>query len=193
MDEDSFHKRSTSYIILWSTLLILSSCVNDMSEVYQLTAKDEGPFEISHNIKLIYSEKGQVQLKVKAPLLERYTTDRPYLEMTEGIEVLFYDSLLNVTTRLTANYAISFEDDNITEARNDVVVVNEFDERLNTEHLVWDENKGIIYSDVFVTITTETEVLYGEGFISDEKFEKWTLKKPQGSFIIEHEEDETEQ
>jgi len=171
------------FIIVFAFIL-MSACENDLSEVNQIAFKDNSPFETSRNIELIYSEKGQIQLKVVAPLLERYLTEEPYLEMTEGIEVIFYDSLLNVTSRLTSKYAISYENEKITEARNNVVVVNDKNERLDTEHLIWDEKRGIIYSDVFVKITTETEILYGDGFESDERFDKWTLKKPKGSFII---------
>lgn len=190
-DEDYCKPRLLLMPVLLSMIFFMSACENDIETIYQLTAKDEAPFEISHNIELVYSEHGNVQIKVKAPLLERYVGEEPYMEMRKGIEVIFYDSLLNVTTNLTANYAISYENDNITEARNDVVVTNQNNERLNTEHLIWDEKKEIIYSDVFVAITTETEVIYGDGFISDDRFEKWSLKNPKGTFIIT--DDDTEE
>ncbi|OQA01449.1 MAG: Lipopolysaccharide-assembly, LptC-related [Bacteroidetes bacterium ADurb.Bin408] len=166
------------------TAALLFSCENNIETINTLTAKDNSPFEISKNIKLIYSENSKILVQLKTPLLERYLGERPYMEMPKGVEVFFYDSLMHVTSHLKANYAISYENEKITEARNNVIVVNEKHEQLNTECLFWDEKKAIIYSDVFVKITTPDEVLFGEGFESDERFDKWIIRKPKGSFTI---------
>ena len=169
---------------------MLFSCENDIETVNIIGAKDTAPFEISKNVALYYSENGKVEVLLKTPLLERYTGERPYFEMTKGVEVYFYDSLMNISSQLTANYAISYENEKITEARNNVVVLNEKNEQLDTEHLIWDEKKAIIYSNVYVKITTPDEILYGDGFESDERFEKWHIKMPKGSFNIKEEVDD---
>jgi len=174
-------------IILMTAMLF--SCENDLGTVNIITSKDNTPFEISKNVKLYYSENSRVKVLLKTPLLERYLGERPYLEMTKGIEVYFYDSLMRVNSQLTANYAISYENDKITEARNNVIVINEKHEQLNTEYLIWDQNKATIYSNVFVKITTPDEILMGEGFESDERFEKWHIKMPKGSFTLKDEAD----
>ncbi len=183
----SLNKKISVLIInlaVFLTAAMFISCENDIETVNSLTTKDKSPFEITKNVELYYSENSKVQVLLKSPLLERYLGERPYIEMTQGIEVYFYDSLMNISSQLIANYAITYENDKITEAKNNVIVINEKNEQLNTEHLIWDERKAIIYSDVFVKITTNEEVLFGEGFESDERFEKWQIKKPTGSFII---------
>jgi len=163
---------------------LLFACENDLNTIQKISAKDNSPFEISKDIELYYSENGKVEVLLKTPLLERYTGERPYLEMTQGVEMFFYDSLMNISSQITANYAINYENEKITEARNNVIVINEKNEQLNTEHLIWDEKKSVIYSEVAVIITTPDEVLFGEGFESDERFEKWHIKKPTGSFNV---------
>jgi len=170
-------------------MAMLFSCENDLGKINIITSKDNTPFEISKNVQLYYSEDSKVQVLLKAPLLERYLGERPYLEMTKGIEAYFYDSLMNVSSQLKANYAISYENDKLTEARNNVIVINKKNEQLNTEHLIWDQRKAIIYSEVFVKITTPDEILFGEGFESDEKFERWHIKNPKGSFSLKEEAD----
>lgn len=107
--------------------------------------------------------------------------------MTKGISAYFYDINMQVKSKLTANYAINYEKDKIMEARNNVVVVNEKNEQLNTEKLVWDQQKAIIYSDKYVKINTGKEILWGIGMESDERFEKWHIKNVQGSFSMEEE------
>jgi len=180
----TFHYTIYKTIILSFVVIFLCACENDINQVIAITHKDNSPFEISKDVELYYSEKGNVQVLLKTPLLERYIGERPYMEMTKGIELFFYDSLKNVSSQLKANYAISYENEKITEAKNDVVVINEKNEQLNTEHLIWDEKKAIIYSNVFVKITTPEEILLGEGFESDERFEKWQIKNPKGIFSI---------
>lgn len=181
---------STIAVILLTAMLF--SCVNDIEKIKAITTKDNSPFEISKNVELYYSENGKVEVLLKTPLLERYLGESPYLEMTKGIEVYFYDSLMNISSQLTANYAISYENEKITEARNNVVVINEKKEQLNTEDLIWDERKSIIYSNVYVRITTLDETLHGEGFESDERFEKWHIKNPNGIFNVKEEAKENE-
>ncbi len=74
------------------------------------------------------------------------------------------------------------------EAKNNVIVTNAKGEILNTEHLIWDQNTHKIYSDVFVKITTATQILFGKGLESDERFEKYRIKNPTGFIYIDKEE-----
>jgi LPS export ABC transporter protein LptC len=161
------------------------SCKTDLDTIETITRKDESPIESATGVKLVYSSYANVRMILEAPRMDRYEYDEEYLEMPEGIHVVFYDSLMNATSTLSAKYAISYENKEVFEARNDVVVVNEMNEKLNTEHLIWDRQKGIIYSEKFVKITTDEEVLYGEGFESDERFTQWEIKRPRGTFSVE--------
>jgi len=44
-----------------------------------------------------------------------------------------------VESELRSNYAISYENSDIMEAKENVVVVNKKGETLNTEHLIWEK------------------------------------------------------
>ncbi|MCD4746265.1 MAG: LPS export ABC transporter periplasmic protein LptC [Bacteroidales bacterium] len=171
-------------------LLLLFACENDIQTINLLTTIDSLPVESAKHIELIYSDSGKVQAILESPLMNRYLKKEPYWEFPDGLKIVFYDSIMSVKSQLTANYGISYENRKILEAKNDVVVINnEKNERLNTEHLIWDQKKGIIYSDVFVKITTEDETLYGEGLESDEKFDSYTIKNPTGEFKIKQDEE----
>lgn len=171
-----------SLIFLISTLFF--SCENDIKVINTIGNKDYLPVESAKDVETIYSDSGRVVMLMKAPQLDRYTGEKNYIEMPKGVSLFFYDSLKNVKSYLTANYAISHEKEKIMEAKNNVVVVNEKNEQLNTEHLVWDERKGIFYSDKFVKINTGKEILMGEGMESDERFDRWKIKHPKGSITI---------
>ncbi|MFO8067952.1 MAG: LPS export ABC transporter periplasmic protein LptC [Bacteroidales bacterium] len=170
-------------ILLWITMLF--SCQTDLETISLITQVDESPVESAFDVRIVYSEYANVKMIMEAPIMDKYIGDDEYIEMPEGINVTFFDSLGIQTSSLKANYAISYETEKIMEAQNDVVVINERNEKLNTEYLVWDREKAIIFTDKFVKITTDEEVLFGDGFESDEKFDKWEIKKPRGVFNVE--------
>ena len=172
--------------------VLLSACEqNDLDVIEMVAAKEQLPSETSTNIRLLYSDSGLVRLMVAAPKLDRYTVDTAYVEFTEGVEVEFYDSEGAVETRLTANYAIQWEQDGLMEARNDVVVVNKDGDRLNTEHLHWNRNKRKILSEAFVKITTEEQILWGDGLEANEDFSEYRILNPKGQLYIREEADST--
>ena len=167
-------------------LFIFISCENDIERVKIISSKSELPIESAKNATLIYSDSAQVKVKLTAPRLDRYIGEEPYIELPLGVELEFYDADLEVSSRLTANYAISYEKDGKMEAKGNVVLVNEIGEQLNTEHLIWDEKTAKIYSEEFVKITTADEIIIGEGFESNQSFTKFKIKKIKGTINIEN-------
>lgn len=187
---------NTVFILLPAALIILlsslPSCVNNMEEVRALTEHDSLPAEIARNIEVIYSDSGMIQAMLTSPYMEHHEDEEPHTLFPEGIFVVFYDSMMNVRSDLRANHAISYDKTSVMEARGDVEVNNyRRQEKINTEHMVWDQKSHKISSDVFVKITTPDKVLYGdEGFEADEWLNSWVIKKPRGTFEVEGDEDE---
>jgi hypothetical protein len=64
------------------------------------------------------------------------------------------------------------------------VVINEKGDKLNTEHLMWDKKKRMIYSNAFVKITTADEVIYGDGLEANESFTKYKITKIKGTINL---------
>ncbi len=183
-------KRS-SHITLKNIAILLGlamffSCSPDLEKIEAITRKDELPVEEAENLRILYSSHSRIQMIMEAPRMERYEGDEPYMELPEGFVMTFYDELMNETSRISANYAIQFEKDDLIDARNDVVVENmETREKLNTEQLIWDRKNELIYSEKFVKVTSEEDVLYGQGFESDERFTSWVITDIWGSFSVD--------
>lgn len=188
-----FSKVGTIYYRVIPMLLafgILYSCENDVNEIESLSNNKKKPISTGKKVEFIYSEKANVKVKISAPLMEEYgEEENKYMEMTHGIKVLFYDSLNNVASTLTSNYAIHRVSENIMEAKDDVVVVNDKGEVLNTEHLIWLEDSSKIYTEEFVKITTEDEIIMGEGMEANQDFTKWKIHKIKGTINIKEEPD----
>lgn len=172
-------------------LAMFFSCSPDLETVETITRKDELPAEAAENLRILYSSHGRTQMIMEAPEMERYEGDEPYMELPQGFIMSFFDEFMNETSRISAKYAIQYEKDDLIDARNDVVVENmETLEKLNTEQLIWDRKNEKIYSDKFVKVTSGEDVLYGEGFESDDRFTSWSIEDIWGSFSVDLESDE---
>jgi len=163
-------------------------CVNETAEVEKVTFDENLPVESTYESQIIYSENAELKVKAFAPEMHRYIGETEYSEMPKGVEVIFYDSISQESSKLTANYAIDRQTEFIMEAMDNVVVINAEGERLETEHLIWDRKSRRIYSEEFVTITTEDEVIMGDGFESNENFTKYKITKSRGELSQEDEE-----
>jgi LPS export ABC transporter protein LptC len=167
-------------------LTALFACENDLQTINSLSASDTLPQDYYRNIEVVYSDSGKIKVFMESPLMKRVENEDEYFEFPNGFKVIFYDSIMNPKSTITAKYGISYEKKKIMEAKNNVVVINaQKNEQLDTEHLIWDRKRSIIYSEVFVKITRSDEVLYGTGLTSDQNFEKYNIKNPTGEFQID--------
>ena len=177
-----FYLRS---IVAGCLMTILFSCENDIRKINLVTASDSVPTSTVKNINLIRSVSGKVVLELTAPLLKTYEGEDPYSEFPNGMKIVFFDSLMNITSQLTAEYGISHDKQKIMEARTNVVVVNnKKNEQVNTEKLTWNQVTRKISSDKFVKITTPEKIIMGEGFDSDETMDNYTIKKLKGTILV---------
>lgn len=179
----SFKKLKSIALILIGAVLF--SCENDINVVNSLIIDNSEPIESSYDIKMIYTDSGKVRLILKSPLINYYVSDREYTEMPKGINVEFLDSVGNVSSMLSADYTISYDQSGIIEAKHNVVVMNLAGEKLYTERLIWDQNKHIIFTENRVMVVTPDKTLFGDGLTSDEKFNNWEILKPSGDFYVQ--------
>ena len=180
-------------VSLLSTLLLFLllfnlSCKNKLEDINAILVIDTFPILEGKNIETVYSDSGIVQALMTSPYYKKYAGNNPYIEMPQGIRVIFYDSAQRIRNKLTAKYAISYEKKDVMEAKNDVIVVNEKGEMLQTEHLIWDEKQRKIFSDVQVRIRSKDKIFLGQGMEADDSFIKWKITKPTGTLYIKDEE-----
>jgi LPS export ABC transporter protein LptC len=168
--------------------LVFMSCENkidlipnsDLLTLPSLSVKD---------FETVYTDSGRLKLILSAPLMEEYSNNAtPYYEFLSGIKVVFYDGRKDPSGSVTAKYAKYTKSSNLWELRDSVVVINEGNDKLETEVLYWDEIKNLIYSDRFVKITNEDQIVMGTGFESDPKLSKRKIKKVSATIYLKDEE-----
>ena len=173
-------------VILLTAMLF--SCENDIQKVNSLRDIEKLPVNVAKDVEIIYSDSAKIKLFVKSPVMMKYEGASNYMEMPKGLKAFFYNDDRSVKSFLTANYAISYEDTKIIEVKKDVVLVNQRGQKLNTEHLIWNQRERMIHTDKFVKITTKDKIMFGDGLESDESFDKWTILKPRGEILVDQDE-----
>lgn len=168
--------------------VIMISCENkldlipksDLLTLPSLTVRD---------FRTIFTDSGKIQLVLTSPLMEQYdNTEVPYSEFRTGITVKFYEGHEEPVASVTANYAKYTKSDNLWELKDSVVVINEDGDKLETEVLFWDQKKDLIYSDRFVRITNEDQIVMGTGFESDPRLQRRRIRKVSATITLRDEE-----
>jgi LPS export ABC transporter protein LptC len=174
------------YIVFPMLFISFLSCENDINTITSLSQVDSLPEELAREIRVVYSDSGRMKAVLESPYMKKYEQKDPFYEFPAGFRVIFYDSAMKPQTEITARYGIRNERTKIMEAKNNVVVksINK-QEQLDTEHLIWDEIKRTIYSEVFVKITRPDRVIYGDGLTSDQDFSNYTIKNLKGEFQVD--------
>ncbi|MDR1459190.1 MAG: LPS export ABC transporter periplasmic protein LptC [Bacteroidales bacterium] len=168
-------------------ILIFFSCKNDISVVNSLTIKEKSPIETATKMHLYFSEFGIVRNEFIFEEMNKYNDPESYSEYPKGVKLISYDENKEKEISLTANYAINYEERNIMEAKYNVVITNfKTGEIIETEHLLWDMDKHVIYSNTQTKQTkADGSVYIGDSFESDEQFSKYTIFNPQIIFYAE--------
>ncbi|MFN8309562.1 MAG: LPS export ABC transporter periplasmic protein LptC [Chitinophagales bacterium] len=160
--------------LLW-LMMALSACKNDLNEARLVTARANVNIEHGTDIEIRYSDHGKTKIKAFAPSATRFNAEQPYMEFSKGLKIYFYHENGEVQSTMTAEYATAVENSSQMTARKNVEVINEKGEKLNTEELIWDENKKIIYSNSALKITTADEIILGNGMEADETFTNYSI------------------
>lgn len=177
-------------IIILGVLLLFTRCENDISKVQELTAKQDSAIVSVTDIEMTYTINAKIQIFMKAPELNRFieADGKSYSDFPKGVYLEFYNENGIKTSSLRANYSIFHESEGLWEAFYNVEAINEKNEKLNTEYLVWNQKEERIWSDKFVTMTTQDGVIYGDGFESDQEFSSWEIVHGRGVINVDENE-----
>ena len=171
-------------------LLILLSCENDIEKITALTSELNMPQQTGYEVEIAFTDSGVLKWKLFAPEINRYDSkDKPYIEFPEGIRIIDFDREGKVESRLTANYAIYYQKDQLGEAKSNVVAIRETTgEQLYTEQLFWDQKSETVYSNTFSKIINDQGTHTGEkGFEAKQDLSRWKLRGSRGTVRIRDE------
>jgi len=184
-------KKSSLHIILFLLAVALTGCENDSREIMAIPQQTVIPAQWGKGITILYSDSAELKVKMTAPEMQKFDeaqgTKEPYTVLPKGLYALFYDLEGKASASLKANYGVRYDRSRKMEVKYKVEVINEKGEKLETEHLVWDERTKRITTNEFVKITTGTEIITGQGLESNQDFSEYEIKQITGSFNLDEE------
>ncbi len=162
-------------------ILTLWGCgKSDVEEPIEYT----GPVREAEDVEFYYSDKDQVKIKMAAPLLHEFKSGDQ--ELPNGVYMEFFDEAGRLESTLKANHAYYFKTENQWRGRGNVEVKNlQQNEQLNTEELFWKPGEKRIFTDKFVTIKQQGDVIYGEGLDAKEDLSEYTITKLSGRIQVD--------
>lgn len=167
-------------IIVIFALAALFGCKK--SEVKQ-PVEYTGPVSEIEKMETFYSEDDKVKVKVLADMVYEYKDgDR---EFPKGLYLEFYDAFGKIESTLRANEAHFFKEENKWRGRGKVEIKNLAKKnQLNTEELFWKPADKKIFTESFVTIRQEGDVIYGVGLDAKQDMSEYVIHQPKGDFEV---------
>jgi len=172
----------------WRRSLLPAIAISMLAACNQSDLKEpliyDGPLQIGENVELYYTEDNRVKVKMNAAMV--YEFENGDREFPEGIYLEFYDESGQLESTLRANEAYYFKGENQWRGRGKVEVKNlAKNEQLNTEELFWKPAEEKIFTDKFVTIRQQTDVIYGQGLEAKQDMSDYVIRKPEGEFAVD--------
>lgn len=144
----------------------------------------KGPLSVVENVTRYYTENDIVKVKLIAQKINEFQNGD--YELPEGVYLEFYNESGQITSTLRANTAYYFKEENKWRGQGKVEVKNlEKNQQLNTEELFWKPDTKKIFTEKFVTIKLQSEVIYGTGLDAAQDLSTYTIKNPEGEFEVE--------
>jgi len=178
----------TKILLLVILVLLNYSCTNKKEDLKKVVAQKISKEEFGRDIEILITKKGKANIKITAPKVVRNYSGKSYNEFPEGMHLYVYNKDGKIESTLFAKYGKMGDRSTELLAKDSVVVTNKTGEVLNTEELIWDKKKSKIKTNGFVKIKTKDEIIYGDGFESNEDFTEYQITNIHGIVKIKEKE-----
>lgn len=167
-------------------ICVLPGCRDERKiDVASRLRPESMPTMATENVSTLISDSGITQYKIVSPLWLVYdNADTPYWRFPEGLYLRKYDPLFREIASVAADSAVYFKNQRLWRLDGHVELKKAPKDLFMTQQLFWDERRQELYSDSFIHIETETHVLEGHGFISNDRLTGYRIIRPTGIFPV---------
>ena len=171
-------------------MTLFFSCKNNFEEVQKVGVLQNQPIGEANHIDLKYTELEEDSVKLIANLLspkmlDYSNRDFSFSEFPEGIELVVYGDG-NKTTKIFADYAIVYNDNDIIDLRDNVVIATHDKDTLFTDQLYYNEKLEWIFTNEPFVLKRIVGPLHGNGFDSDKDFKNFQMLEMGGDFELDN-------
>ena len=161
------------------------SCKNDLDKVAAVELPAAVPDRITHDAEYVYSDSGVVRNRLRAGRIAEWSAPEQRTELTEGVELLFFDAQGMPGSTLTARRGLILPGKKRMEVFEQVVFVNARGERLETEQLSWEQDSARVHTDKAVRVQRGADVIHGTGLDAAEDFSRYVIRRVTGTIHLQ--------
>jgi len=159
-------------------------CANDLDKVAAVEVASTAPDRITTDAEYLFTDSGAVRNRLRAGRISQWDTDPKRTEMTEGVEVVFFDAEGAQQSVLTARRGLILPNEERMEVYEEVVFVNAKGERLETEQLTWLQDSAKVRTDKAVRIQRGPDVIHGMGLEAAEDLSHYVIHRITGQLYM---------
>ncbi len=165
--------------------LLVVSCKNDPEQIRALTGQGNKQQDRAEDVTVIYSKDGRIKMRLFARDFVRNDYAKPaYVDMNRNLKAEFYNDSGVVENVLTADSSRYYIAQGNVLVWDSVQIISRKGERLNTSELIWNQSIEKFFTEKAVTITTPTEVIYGNGMEANSDFSWYRITNPKGTVQV---------
>ena len=170
------------WLLSFFILVTVTACYDEQRSADDFKEYDGPSLEVA-DAKFLFSDSAIVRIKFTARRQLQYENGDQ--DFPEGIFIESYETDGTRSSTITADRGHYDQREDKYTAEGNVIVKNlENGQTLKTEVLYWEPRKKEIYTDRYVEIASQEEVIMGEGLTANEDFSSYRILKPTGSFSV---------
>jgi LPS export ABC transporter protein LptC len=155
-----------------------------MKEVEKVSTHENLPTQTIFNSSIQFTDSAKLTFQISGGKIDRYTGDEPRDEFSDGVKVISYNRNGTIESIIISRKAINYPKELRMEASDSVVLESSEGKKLETEMLIWDQEANRIFTDKNVTITTPTEILWGQGLEASDDFSSYEIRNMTGQIKL---------
>ncbi|MBF25844.1 MAG: LPS export ABC transporter periplasmic protein LptC [Flavobacteriales bacterium] len=172
-----------SIYLLVFTFILGPGCINK-SENINLIYSDSLISDYGLGLEMNYYFDGDLEFKLIAQEIQELKYPVEKNVFPNGVKVLVFNKNFDTIAKINSDFAVQKKEEKLVELSNNVFLINEKNEQLSTEKLFWNSEEKKIYTDSFVTITTDNEIIMGYGFSANQSFSNYSLLNITGTIYL---------
>lgn len=172
-------------IVTVFTVAMFFSCQDRLKEVQKIGVSENEPIGIAENLNLKQTDSGRVEAILISPKMIDYSNrDFAFSEFPEGINLELFDKGKKTAT-IISDYAIIYDKTNLIDLQGHVILATEVQDTLFAEQLYFDRVKQWVFTNQPVTYRTGIDLINGNGFDSDKKFDTAEVLEINGIITLD--------
>ncbi|MHA6697996.1 LPS export ABC transporter periplasmic protein LptC [Chryseobacterium sp. A301] len=142
--------------------------------------------QILYNADIVRRDSGQINLRFRAPIIEKYEyIDSPYIEATKGIYLEYFDKKNpKIPGKIWSDYARFNELRQFYTAKGNVKIITSEGQSFAMQSIYWDRRKQKMYTSdtVYVSDKDGSMLVGANGMVAKDDFSEYTFTNNSGSF-----------